>query len=720
MATTYYNDIQKLYVAYFNRPADPAGLAYWETVVEGAKGSTAAVSASFAASAEYKAAYANMTNTQIVTAVYQNLFGHAPDAAGLKYWADLLDAKTTTIDAVVTNIAGGAQGTDLTAYNNKVTAATAFTAAVDTDAEKAGYTGDAANKIAKAFLAGVTDNLSLQAATGPTALNTTVASAVSAGTAFSVAGALAQLNTANKAITTFVQGVDVDSNPATTTVAADITAAKATALTKVAGDLAGGAAGTSGALFTADTTTQSVRDALVSAQQAINSAALNSAQATVTADNAAIAKVTGLGDAASTLAATLNVQKAAVAAEVTTRADISAKEVSFGISNSGTTVKFVAAVPADNTTTPVTPAKPAMLQFDQTVNGTTTTVTLATIGTDGTATVNSALKASDFTGLTELIASYNAEVNAQAAVVKAGNNVTDAQLAVNLLDLAPATVTNNGTTTDVKIAVTGATTKAYNGSFTEADLISKIVTVINTTLTDSTKIAAGTTPTVAQINTALAVTGAATDQTAFKDLTALVNAEKAASGATYNPLTAKLTADTAAVDNATKAISTLAKDVAALQSASANADTLAGLQATAAAYTKVLTDKGYVVTNLDATHTSNFATAASDIYVVNPSQATASIGAFGLQGTDSVFVGSGYTLVKGAIGATGVTGNNAALEVFVSSSNGNTILQVENHAYSSSVVGGTGEIVTITLTGVDASTIKMDASGIITSGTATA
>ena len=43
MATTYYNDLQKLYVAYFNRPADTAGLAYYEGVLENAKGDAKAV-----------------------------------------------------------------------------------------------------------------------------------------------------------------------------------------------------------------------------------------------------------------------------------------------------------------------------------------------------------------------------------------------------------------------------------------------------------------------------------------------------------------------------------------------------------------------------------------------------------------------------------------------------------------------------------------------------
>ena len=71
----YTDAIQKLYVAYFSRPADAAGLAYWEGVVTAAKGSTAAVSAAFAASAEYKAAFAGLDEYHIVDQIYLNLFG---------------------------------------------------------------------------------------------------------------------------------------------------------------------------------------------------------------------------------------------------------------------------------------------------------------------------------------------------------------------------------------------------------------------------------------------------------------------------------------------------------------------------------------------------------------------------------------------------------------------------------------------------------------------
>ena len=669
MATTFYNDIQKLYVAYFNRPADPAGLAFWEKAVEAAAGSTAAVSAAFAGSDEYKAAYANQTNAQIVNTVYMNLFGRPAEDAGKAYWANLLDKGTVTIDAVVTAVAAGAQGTDMTAYNNKVTAAAAFTAAVDTDAEKAGYSGNDANKVAKTFLAAVTDNASLAAATAPAALNTSVAATVAAGTPFTVAGALNTLNTANDAEASFLTNLKLD--------ATGVATAQTDAVTKVAGDLTADTTGASSTLFAASTTSQTVRDALVASQQSANAAALSAAQKTVSDDSAAIAKVAGLTTAQSTLTAAQAALKSAQTAETAAHADLVAKEAAFSVNNGG---DAGTSVTSDGTTLSYSKASAP--------------VVLANIDVNGKATIADGVDATKFTGLTELISSFNTENTALGSVAKAQTNVDNAHLGVNLLDVAPDSAGAVGATGD-----------------TEAQLIAAISAQINTTTPKT--VADGATPTVAQIQTELAVLKA-TDMTAYTNFKALVDAETA-SGDDFNPLIGKLTADNATVKTASDAIAALAKDVAALQTATANVNTLAGLQATVDAAAKLLTDKGYNVVTLDAAHAASFGTAASDVFVTAKTDAT--IGAFGLQGTDALSVGKGFTLVQGAIGAKGVTANDAALEIFVSQNGGDAVLQVENHAYSSNVAGTAGEVFTITLTGVDASTLHLDSNGIISAST---
>lgn len=148
--------IQNAYVAFFNRPADNEGLRYWGSYA----GSSADLLNTFAQSAEYKSLYSGMNNTQLVNAVYQNLFGHAPDVKGLEYWVDNLSTGKLSIGNIADAINKGAQSTDATIIANKVAAATAFTAALDTTAEEVAYAGVNSTGLAavKAWLAAVTSD----------------------------------------------------------------------------------------------------------------------------------------------------------------------------------------------------------------------------------------------------------------------------------------------------------------------------------------------------------------------------------------------------------------------------------------------------------------------------------------------------------------------------------------------------------------------------------
>jgi S-layer protein len=164
--------IQQLYVAYFNRPADTAGLQYWTDVVEKQGAPLSTVSGVFATTTEYQDTYRGMNNAEVVNQVYMNLFGRAAEAEGQAYWTDLLDRHAITIDNVVTTVAAGARGSDNVAYRNKVTAASTFTSAALGDAAKAlGYTGDAANRVLKDFLSAITDDDSLARHTLPDELD---------------------------------------------------------------------------------------------------------------------------------------------------------------------------------------------------------------------------------------------------------------------------------------------------------------------------------------------------------------------------------------------------------------------------------------------------------------------------------------------------------------------------------------------------------------------
>lgn len=183
----YTADIQKLYVAYFNRPADYEGLAFWNTVLNNNGGNLAFVSSTFAKSPEYAAQNEGKSYFQIVNQIYQNLFNRDADVQGLEFWAARLREGTFSVDQIVKVIADNASDTDAkdkTTYANKVAAATKFTAELNTASEIIGYTGNAANGAAKIWLStvgGTTE--SLNAAIAPAALAQTVANVTQTGLA---------------------------------------------------------------------------------------------------------------------------------------------------------------------------------------------------------------------------------------------------------------------------------------------------------------------------------------------------------------------------------------------------------------------------------------------------------------------------------------------------------------------------------------------------------
>jgi hypothetical protein len=178
MSTEGINAVQKLYVAYFSRPADYSGLQYWVNVYDQNPAALQQMSHDFSTSAEYHRMYGLSSNRDIVNAVYEHLFGREAEQGGLDYWTPLLDNGAITIDNVVTKIAAGAQNNDLFAYNAKVAVATAFDARLDTPVEQSSYAGDAASKIAFDYLAQVKDLNSAASHMDPGAIDAVIAQIV--------------------------------------------------------------------------------------------------------------------------------------------------------------------------------------------------------------------------------------------------------------------------------------------------------------------------------------------------------------------------------------------------------------------------------------------------------------------------------------------------------------------------------------------------------------
>ncbi|MDK6078798.1 DUF4214 domain-containing protein [Massilia varians] len=174
--------IQKLYISYFSRPADYAGLEYWKGQLASNPNALQELSRQFSVSKEYLDTYAGLDTRGKVAEVYDNLFGRQAEAAGIDYWANLLNNNQITLDNMVTQIAAGAQGTDQFAYNAKVAAASSFTERLDLPNERTAYSGTAANKIAVDWITDIKDLQSAASAMDPGVIDTVIARIVGSGT----------------------------------------------------------------------------------------------------------------------------------------------------------------------------------------------------------------------------------------------------------------------------------------------------------------------------------------------------------------------------------------------------------------------------------------------------------------------------------------------------------------------------------------------------------
>lgn len=740
--------VQQLYVSYFGRPADPAGLDYWTNIVEAQK-STAAVSATFAASAEYKTAFEGKTNAQIVDQLYTNLFGRPADATGRAYWVDLLDKGTIKVDTIVYEVSLAALTTDKEAVENKVAAATAFTAALDTPAEVAGYTGDAALALAKAFITGVTTDATLATATAPAALTASVAAVVNAGTPFSLETSLASYLSAQNAKTVVLadlaENEDVaaaleaaghDENPTNAQILDAIKAVQTAANTT--------ANGTTGLGADFSTASAAMQNARISDRETALNTQLTANKTALTNANAEAAKVANL-----TAAIELYTANQEEAVEAGKAAALTATAQTAAVSNLGTlTAKPVVL----NAGTSVTVDAKVVISYDATAE----TWKLAT----GTTETNTP-------GATALVAALNANAAAQEAKLDAEKARDDAMKAADILDSADAGV-NLGA---VKAAFVFTTLSAtalptweqieteqalFDDRLATLDAAAKLAPYSATGYADYlTDLEAGVagSATAAALKTTLDAAVTAGFITAA-DRTAITTAANASGGYVAADAAAAVDANNwiarndkldqavitlegaeaaeagigklaDAVVNAQDAIeltelaqSTLAEVVAEYRAAQAlNTDVAASDKAIAAA-AKVITDKGYAAPAELKTVGLNLATAKDDIFFKANGDTDAIIRSFGVQGKDTLYVGTDLTYNDTEIGAgTGQTalnkaGDNAVLEFFLQQDGNNVIVHIENRAYGSEA-GGNADISTITLVGVDLEDITV-ANGFIT------
>ncbi|EKU83215.1 DUF4214 domain-containing protein [Massilia timonae] len=755
IVATHVAAVQELYVAYFGRPADPAGLDYWTNIVEAQK-STAAVSATFAESDEYQDAFEGMTNTQIVNKIYMNMFGREAEATGRDYWVKLLDAGTISVDNIVADVAKAAVGTDGEAVENKVAAATAFTAALDTEAEVAGYAGPDALALAKAFITSVTTDATLATQTAPAALNATVAAVVAAGTEFTLESAVANLTAANAAKSAVLADLAEDEAVAAqlekngvTETPTDAQVLKAIADIDTAGDN-----GINGFITGFSGLNAAQQSARIASLQADNAAELRAATVTATtglnARTAAVNAVENLGAAYADYQAAIEAEEAAETAAALASTAASAALQNFGTLAKGT----VAAVPAVG--------EPTSYTFTPAAGG--AAVTVITINADGEAVLaaNTVTEAR-YPGVTAALTAINASLVADASYDDAVEALEIATIAADILDAADDgsnlaavgatfqfvqlgddelptyqqilaedefftnqlaaqdalvgggegsyTTAINQLATDVDAVMTGPTpTAAALKVVLDEAVADRVITAAQAT-SISGKFAATTAGTEA-VNKAVADINWAAKYEAFTDARdALLAAETGPTGDTdIGALVNALIDQQDTVDGINEKIENFADAVAAYNAAQELNGAVTAANTAITNATKVITDAGYAAP-VFLSQSVTLATAKDDLFLANKTDLQ--VRNFGAQGDDVLYVGSGLTYNDTEIGTgTGqsslrAAGDNSVLEFFLQQSGNNVIVHIENKAFGSDS-GAAADITKITLVGVDLEDLVID------------
>lgn len=173
------DDVQAMYVAYYGRPADPAGIEYWAGLLEQAGGDPGSISQSFGDSQEFIDNYGGLSDQELVSGLYRQLFDRDPDSEGLTFYVNELQSGAMSLADIALAIAEGAQGADAVAWQAKLAAADTFTAGLaSTPGGQQAYGGDVS--AIKAFIAGITGMGSFTQEQVETLVDETVAEAATA------------------------------------------------------------------------------------------------------------------------------------------------------------------------------------------------------------------------------------------------------------------------------------------------------------------------------------------------------------------------------------------------------------------------------------------------------------------------------------------------------------------------------------------------------------
>ncbi len=229
-----YQQLELLYIGYFNRAADSGGLTFWagQAATAQAAGQTgvtalANIANAFAPQPETDALYPVLGSVNLnlqspgaqaslgtfLDNLYSNLFGRAPDASGKAYWLGQLTSGAVGLGTAILAIVNGAQGADAIEVQNKISVALDFTT-------RTGAAGLGTTSPLPASFVAAADN-ALNGIDGTSLNDASVTAAKNATTAYlsaTTAGAAPVLTSASAPITISTSNSVIDPGPGSHTI----------------------------------------------------------------------------------------------------------------------------------------------------------------------------------------------------------------------------------------------------------------------------------------------------------------------------------------------------------------------------------------------------------------------------------------------------------------------------------------------------------------------
>lgn len=135
----YSETVQRLFLAYLGYPADPPALANWNAALHARQGDTAVAVEAFARAVPYQARVLAQDPTQHIDALYHHLFQRAASDSEVSLWQQRLDSRLVTVDTLPWVLQAVARGEDAALWQTRLTAAQAFSAALQTPEAQTAY-----------------------------------------------------------------------------------------------------------------------------------------------------------------------------------------------------------------------------------------------------------------------------------------------------------------------------------------------------------------------------------------------------------------------------------------------------------------------------------------------------------------------------------------------------------------------------------------------------